>query len=640
MSDDDYDGSDFEHDENQDDNEDDEGSDDYAPTKAASVKKKKAPSKPTSARKSKSNKVLDDEDSMIIDDDDEDVNFSSDSGSDVDFDDDDEDVYEYDPIYRYVREVHPSTPGAHTFHVDVNVHPGWIIYADINAELANMLFGNALADDWTPFDGCIFILVPYESVYSVPVEEGAESSMPGTGSTPLTLEDCLHEFMKEEVMGKEDTWFCPQCKDHKRIKKKLDIWSVPETLVFHLKRFANTGRGFRSMSGSKIDAPVEFPLTGLDLTKMIIGRSFKKPLRKSSAITLYEEKDASLPSGGGDVDMLGMKAGLGSGEGGASADVVECDEHVVGGKENGEEGEDDDEKPIYDLFAVSNHYGGVGGGHYTAFAKNPVDQNWYHFDDTKVFLVQDEEEIMTEAAYLLFYQRRRPNQAAELKVQLEEVQKKVLDEIAKEEERIEAQVSLDRLNGPGSLPGSMAYRNQYNPSSSSPSGVATVANSSESPSRRGSYQSLSLLTGDEPLFQGLELDQHHGPLGDGIDAVVHGNILRQTMRHHSDSVADIDMISAVPEHEIALEFKGGDDCDSDRVHDVLLDNDGYLARDFNTTPVRISHGSKSLPAQQFYTPVTMVSSGQATPGSSDVESDFSEDVDISPNNEVMDEAVM
>lgn len=25
---------------------------------------------------------------------------------------------------------------------------------------------------------------------------------------------------------------------------------------------------------------------------------------------------------------------------------------------------------IYDLICVSNHYGGMGGGHYTAFAKN------------------------------------------------------------------------------------------------------------------------------------------------------------------------------------------------------------------------------------------------------------------------------
>ncbi len=39
-------------------------------------------------------------------------------------------------------------------------------------------------------------------------------------------------------------------------------------------------------------------------------------------------------------------------------------------------------KPVYELYAVSNHYGGLGGGHYTAFAKN--DGQWYEFDDSRV----------------------------------------------------------------------------------------------------------------------------------------------------------------------------------------------------------------------------------------------------------------
>ena len=37
---------------------------------------------------------------------------------------------------------------------------------------------------------------------------------------------------------------------------------------------------------------------------------------------------------------------------------------------------------IYDLFAVDNHYGGLGGGHYTAYASNFMDENqtWYEYN--------------------------------------------------------------------------------------------------------------------------------------------------------------------------------------------------------------------------------------------------------------------
>ena len=33
--------------------------------------------------------------------------------------------------------------------------------------------------------------------------------------------------------------------------------------------------------------------------------------------------------------------------------------------------------PIYDLYAVSNHMGSLGGGHYTALALNRFDDLWY-----------------------------------------------------------------------------------------------------------------------------------------------------------------------------------------------------------------------------------------------------------------------
>ena len=42
--------------------------------------------------------------------------------------------------------------------------------------------------------------------------------------------------------------------------------------------------------------------------------------------------------------------------------------------------QENDKSAIYDLFAVDNHYGGLGGGHYTAFAKNFYDGNWYEYN--------------------------------------------------------------------------------------------------------------------------------------------------------------------------------------------------------------------------------------------------------------------
>lgn len=39
---------------------------------------------------------------------------------------------------------------------------------------------------------------------------------------------------------------------------------------------------------------------------------------------------------------------------------------------------------IYDCYAVSNHFGNMGFGHYTAFAKSSRDDKWYEFDDSRV----------------------------------------------------------------------------------------------------------------------------------------------------------------------------------------------------------------------------------------------------------------
>lgn len=124
----------------------------------------------------------------------------------------------------------------------------------------------------------------------------------------ITLNECLDEFGKEEILSENDAWYCPRCKEHRRASKKFELWKAPDILVMHLKRFS-ANRGFRD----KIDVLVDFPVEGLDLTGRVAA----------------PEEGKSL---------------------------------------------------VYDLFAVDNHYGGLGGGHYTAFAKNFLTGEWYEYN--------------------------------------------------------------------------------------------------------------------------------------------------------------------------------------------------------------------------------------------------------------------
>jgi len=57
----------------------------------------------------------------------------------------------------------------------------------------------------------------------------------------------------------------------------------------------------------------------------------------------------------------------------------------------------------YQLYAVSNHYGLMGGGHYTAYCLHR-DGKWYEYNDSIVKEISPED-VKTAAAYVLFYRR-------------------------------------------------------------------------------------------------------------------------------------------------------------------------------------------------------------------------------------------
>ncbi|KAF2751231.1 UCH-domain-containing protein [Sporormia fimetaria CBS 119925] len=150
----------------------------------------------------------------------------------------------------------------------------------------------------------------------------------------ISLEECFTETSKSEILSEDNAWYCGRCKELRRATKTLEIWTAPDILVIHLKRFSGN-RAFRD----KIDAKVDCPLEGLDLTGKV-----------------------GLPEG---------------------------------------------KELVYDLFAVDNHYGGLGGGHYTSCARNFFDGKWYDYNDS-IVSPKNPEHVVTPAAYLLFYRRRSP----------------------------------------------------------------------------------------------------------------------------------------------------------------------------------------------------------------------------------------
>ncbi|KAJ0820588.1 putative ubiquitinyl hydrolase 1 [Helianthus annuus] len=63
-------------------------------------------------------------------------------------------------------------------------------------------------------------------------------------------------------------------------------------------------------------------------------------------------------------------------------------------------------RQVYDLYALTNHYGSMGSGHYTAHIKLIDENRWYNFDDNHISPI-NEDEVKTNAAYVLFYRRVR-----------------------------------------------------------------------------------------------------------------------------------------------------------------------------------------------------------------------------------------
>ncbi|XP_068613785.1 ubiquitin carboxyl-terminal hydrolase 31-like [Brachionichthys hirsutus] len=169
-----------------------------------------------------------------------------------------------------------------------------------------------------------------------------------------TLAQCFQLYTKEEQLAPDDAWRCPHCKQLQQGRIKLSLWTLPDVLILHLKRFRQDGD-----RRVKMQNMVRFPLMGMDMAPHVVKRS---------------QSSWSLPS---HWSPWRRPYGLGR----------------------------NPDDFLYDLYAVCNHHGNMHGGHYTAYCKNSIDGQWYCFDDSEVSPVSDDD-VCQQTAYILFYQRR------------------------------------------------------------------------------------------------------------------------------------------------------------------------------------------------------------------------------------------
>uniref|UniRef100_M4B5A1 Uncharacterized protein n=1 Tax=Hyaloperonospora arabidopsidis (strain Emoy2) TaxID=559515 RepID=M4B5A1_HYAAE len=184
---------------------------------------------------------------------------------------------------------------------------------------------------------------------SAPVED---DDRPPSYAIPLTK--CMDALMREEAISLDDHWICEQCGVPREGTRLSGIWRLPDLVMIQLKRF----QYLENQHKRKVRALVDFPLKGLDFSKWMSHQ-------------------------------------------------------------------DQAESSVYDLYAVANHVGGLTRGHYTAYCRYDADfpesavlfnENeedadvqcsdlWFRFDDEKVSEIAAGD-VVTDAAYVLFYKRR------------------------------------------------------------------------------------------------------------------------------------------------------------------------------------------------------------------------------------------
>ena len=163
-----------------------------------------------------------------------------------------------------------------------------------------------------------------------------------------SLEMALLNFLKEEYLTNDNKYFCEQCNTKVEAKKFSRFKTLPEILFIQLNRF---DYDYISLCRKKIHDRVTFP-DRLDFNNFL-NHSYNEV---NSIYTDEVLKNLALMN-----NLISSSTQSG------------------------------DNDSIYNLYAIVIHAGNATNGHYYSYIKSFEDNNWYKFEDDKVYLASNEE---------------------------------------------------------------------------------------------------------------------------------------------------------------------------------------------------------------------------------------------------------
>jgi ubiquitin C-terminal hydrolase len=168
-------------------------------------------------------------------------------------------------------------------------------------------------------------------------------SLSVTNATECTLKDCLRQFTAEEAL--DVAYKCEECKGITQKSKVMRLYTPPNTLIIHLKRFSRPDSG------------------GATGTQQM---SFSRMQKNCARVHIPEHLHIAPFCNAAGLQAAGCRG-------------------------------------MYELAAVSHHSGGMGGGHYTATGRAVSDARWYCFNDAVVTRPKTSPAKASTSAYVLFY---------------------------------------------------------------------------------------------------------------------------------------------------------------------------------------------------------------------------------------------